>query len=112
MDSPLIRAEQLSASTSAATKFHVAYYRRVNDCTAVEAEMHRQLDSCRVNSGREFFDTPLWSAMLLLDRLAGDKQSYGPATPMAELFASFRDSDDPYLNEDEQRQCRELEARL
>lgn len=110
---PLIRAKQLSASTSAPTPFVCAYSRAVNDVTHAEALAHVMLDAERVNEGREFFRVSLPRAMSIMDLIAGgEKARFDPPTPMAELFATFPDDDSPReLTPEERAKCREPETR-
>jgi hypothetical protein len=110
---PNERMQQLSAQTAAAMPFHVLYSREVPDCVKTEADMHRLLDEFRVNDRREFFEVSVADAARILDHLADDALGlHTPATPFAELFASFPDDGSPRpLTEQEQEQCRALEAR-
>ena len=113
-DDPLIRAKQLSAVTSAATHFVVAYSKHVSDVNLIEARMHERFDADRVNKGREFFRIPLFKAIVALDEMAGEDY-WGPKveTPMAELFASFPDDSSPReLTAEERAKCRQLERSL
>jgi hypothetical protein len=108
---PKERARQLSAATAAATPFHVVYSRPTNDVTTAEAQVHALLSEFRVNDGREFFAVSVAQAIAAIDQVCG-VQDRLPATPFAELFASFPDDGSPRpLTEQEQEQCRALEAR-
>ena len=110
---PSVRAKQLTASTSSPTAFNVIYAREVKDANKAERQIHSALAAYRVNEGREFFRVSVFEAARTLDWICGEVTSnLEPATPFAELFASFEDSDDPELNEEEQAKCRELERRL
>lgn len=112
---PLLRAKQLTASTSAPTPFTMAYTRWVKDVTAAEAALHEIFADRRVNEGREFFQVSVMEAVMAMDRVAGGDSEWAhrPPTPFAELFATFPDDGSGrQLSESEQRQCRELEARL
>lgn len=111
---PNLRAKQLTASTSAPTAFTILYSRKVRDCTAVEAAMHRAFAAVRLNERREFFNVSLFEAAKTLDSLAGSITSNfdDPPTPYAELFATFEDRGDGVLNEDEIAQCAGLKSRL
>jgi T5orf172 domain-containing protein len=112
-DDPNTRAGQLSAPTSAPTPFHVAYCRKVPNCNLAERAIHSALANCRVNESREFFKTSVYEAARILDSLLVETFSmHEPPTPFAELFATFADSDDPNLDEEERAACRALEARL
>lgn len=109
------RAKQLTASTSAATAFHILYSRKVADCTLVEQKMHEAFSDRRVNESREFFAVSVYEAGRTLDALAGETFSlFKPLTPFAELFATFRDDNGEgrELTAAEQRACRELEGRM
>lgn len=50
-----IRAKELTTNTSSVDQFSVMQQWEVNDCHKAEAEIHRQLDTFRVNKKREFF---------------------------------------------------------
>lgn len=108
---PMERARQLSASTSAALPFVLAYSRFVAFPFAVEAALHRELDPYRVNDSREFFRLPLHEVIKLVDTY--DEVKSGDALPWANLFATFPDDDSPRsLTEHERWQCEQLAARL
>lgn len=108
---PLERARELSAPTSVATPFVLAYHREVTYPFQVEAAIHRQLDYCRTNDKREFFRLPLHEAVIVMSQF--DELTDEIQTPFAELFASFPDDNSGRkLTEDEQWKCRQLEARL
>jgi hypothetical protein len=112
-EDPNVRAKQLSASTSAATPFHVAYYRRVPQANLAERAIHSALAAYRVNEDREFFKVSLYEAARVLDATLVETFSmHEPRTPFSELFATFADSDDPNLDAEEQAACRALEMRL
>lgn len=53
--SPKERAKQISSGTGVPTEFIVLFSFRTMMCQDVEADIHRILDSYRVNQGREFF---------------------------------------------------------
>lgn len=111
---PLLRAKQLTASTSAPTPFVCAYHRLVNDPFRVESILHRQLVDYRVNDNREFFRLPLHKAISYIEQF--DDVSWKADqidTPFAELFASFPDDGSGReLTADEAAQCRALSERL
>lgn len=113
-DDPLVRAKQLSASTSVVVPFVVAYSRQVSDVNEVERLMHQYLDEYRVNQGREYFRVSLYKAVNTLDLIVGgNKASWEPLTPFAELFASFDDDGTAReLTPEEQKKCRVLEAKV
>lgn len=109
---PEERAAQLSASTAAPTPFHVAYSQRARDVTTAEQQVHAILAPYRVNESREFFAVPLALAIQAVQRVCG-YQMWLPATPFAELFATFPDDGEGReLTVEEQQRCRELEWRL
>lgn len=113
INDPNFRAQQLSASTSAATPFHIIYSREVDDCFTVEKQMHAAFADRRVSKNREFFAVSLYEASRTLDSLSGNIFSkMDPPTPFAELFASFPDRGDGKLNEEEIKACRKLEKQL
>lgn len=122
---PVRRARELGAGSGSPEAFEIVYYRDFEDCFAAETQLHRQFDAQRHNRSREFFEITPDEAIQAMDDLAGEdrlesqgitggQQRSGStvATPFAELFSSFKPSDDPYLNADERRQCRELAGRL
>lgn len=66
--SPMARAMELSASTSAPMKFQVLCYGEFKDPAAAELDMHQRLDSYRINQKREFFRAPFeWIYTSLLE---------------------------------------------
>jgi len=115
-DDPLNRLAQLSASTSAALPFALAYSRRVANPFEVEAALHRQLAEFRLNSSREFFRVPLHKIITLIEAyeeaselLAGKKVE----TPWSELFATFKDDGSPReLTPSERKACQRLRTQL
>jgi hypothetical protein len=115
-DDPLNRLAQLSASTSAALPFALAYSRRVSSPFEVEAALHRQLAEFRLNSSREFFRVPLHKIITLIEAyeeapelLAGKRVE----TPYAELFATFKDNGTPRtLTKKERQACQRLRNQL
>lgn len=59
--SPHARAAELSKVTGVPTPFDVVYYAEVSDPMGQEKRVHEALSAYRVNSGREFFKTHLWT---------------------------------------------------
>lgn len=53
-----LRAEELSASTSALDRFLVVQRWSVGNCVRAEARIHERLESYRLSSHREFFKAP------------------------------------------------------
>jgi hypothetical protein len=116
---PLERARQLSASTSAATPFVVAFQRHISFPFRAEAAIHVALADYRINDSREFFRIPLHKAIEQIERFdeipecAPRRNVEEMALPWAELFSSFRDDgSDRTLDEQEQALCRDLAHRL
>lgn len=112
---PLLRAQQLTASTSAPLAFRMAYTRWVKDVTAAEGALHQLFADRRVNENREFFQVSVLEAVMAMDRVAGGQSEwvYQPPTPWAELFSTFPDDGaGRELNDVERAQCRDLEARM
>lgn len=108
---PDLRAQQLTASTSAPTAFTCVYSRWVDDVTTGEARVHEMLAHCRINERREFFGCSIYEACLAVDRVAGGapRVHHDPPTPLADLFATFPDDGGPReLTESEQAQIRAL----
>ncbi len=54
-----VRAKELGRATGVPLPFGVLHHEEVGDCAAVEQEIHKRLDSRRVNPSREFFLGPL-----------------------------------------------------
>lgn len=122
---PIRRTRELGASTGVPGEFTLSYYRDFDDCFAAETLLHQRLSDRRPNESREFFDISIEDAIQAIDEIVGKNEKVGSGgivatchrvreiqTPWAELFASFTPSDDPYLNEQERSQCRDLERRL
>lgn len=110
---PHERARQLSAATASPTPFYVAYTRFHNNASAAEAAVHEILDEYRVNDSREFFSCSLQQAVNAIDRICGCLHASSPATPYANLFASFPDdSGGRELTEEEREKCRDLARTL
>lgn len=123
---PLRRAKELSAGSSSPQPFEIVYYRDFSDCFEAETIAHAELSDCRSNDSREFFKTSIDQAVRVIDsiRLESNHVTGGSVktwrapmastiqTPFAELFASFKESDDPYLNLEERAQCRKLEKSI
>ncbi|MGL5796622.1 MAG: GIY-YIG nuclease family protein, partial [Cetobacterium sp.] len=49
------RCAEISSSTGVAVPYEIAYYKEVEDCVALEREIHKYFKNCRVNKQREFF---------------------------------------------------------
>ncbi len=112
---PLERAKQLSAPTSVAIPFVLAYYREVEMPFQVEAEIHRALTDRRTSDSREFFKMPLHEAVTILDRYEGirPEPENSVSTPWAELFATFPDDGSGReLTDEEQLKCDILAAQI
>ena len=56
---PEVRAKQISASTGVALPYKVEWAFQCFNGEQLEHEVHRELESYRVNQHREFFDIPL-----------------------------------------------------
>ncbi len=56
--SPTERAAELTSNTGSPDGFHVMQTWTVENCSAVEAQIHRVLAPYRINSRREFFQAP------------------------------------------------------
>lgn len=125
---PLRRVRELSASSGVPKPFSLLYYRDFDDCFAAETEAHRKLAHRRSNQSREFFEITEDEAVDTINSLtnspsggitggashgAGRVRSGPPvATPWADLFATFKPSDDPELTPMERALCGGLRARL
>ncbi len=115
---PLERARQLSASTSAASPFVVAYHKHVAFPFRAESAIHLALDQYRVNDSREFFRAPLHVIITEFDRCQETpEQRVALAAemelPFSWLFSSFPDNEGGRdLTPAEQVLCRDLERRL
>jgi hypothetical protein len=114
---PVERARQLSAGSGIPYPYTVVYSRRVAFPFAVEANLHSQLDSYRINDSREFFKAPLHQIITLIERHdevpeVGEMNEGPLDLSYSELFATFPDDGEPRMLTDEERaQCRELESR-
>jgi hypothetical protein len=64
------RAEQISRGTGVPTKFIVEYALKCFNGQALEAEIHKNLHSYRVNNDREFFQISLEEAKRVVDLLS------------------------------------------
>ncbi len=118
---PLERTKELSAATGVPTPFVLAHYRHVAFPFQAEAEIHRNLEYCRINESREFFMISLAEAIGIIDRYQ-ESETEDPEvrqiqcdmvsaeeTPMALLFSTFPDDGTPReLTEMEQAQCRAI----
>lgn len=125
---PIRRARELSAGSGVPKPFNLVYYKDFDDCFAAETEAHRKLAHRRSNEKREFFEITIDEAVDTLNGLksaesggltgggntgAGRVRSGPPvATPWAELFATFKPSDDPELTPMERALCGGLRERL
>lgn len=108
---PIERAKQLSASSGVPYPYTVCYQRFVDMPFQVEAALHRMLDSYRINDSREFFRIKLHKIIELAEsyeEVRWEAGAYDREYRFAKLFASFPEGPDN-LDENEQRQCRELE---
>lgn len=56
---PEVRAKQISTSTGVALPYKVEFAFQCFNGEALEHEVHRKLEYCRVNQNREFFDITL-----------------------------------------------------
>ena len=56
---PEVRAKQISTSTGVALPYKVEFGFQCFNGEALEHEVHRKLEYCRVNQNREFFDITL-----------------------------------------------------
>lgn len=115
-NSPLERARQLSASTSSALPFVIAYSRRVANPFQVETSIHNQLEDYRVNESREFFNVPIYKVITLIEKFEEAPELYRRKrveTPFAELFAKFPDDGEAReLTTEERLACGNLPHRL
>jgi hypothetical protein len=59
---PEVRAKQISTSTGVALPYKVEFAFQCFNGEALEHEVHRKLEYCRVNQNREFFDITLSEA--------------------------------------------------
>ena len=126
---PLQRAAELSAATGVPEPMGIAYYRDFSDAFLAESLIHDHFAYARINELREFFAAPLDDVIAFIDGLVSNSEyqdglsSEGvcggearavklPATPWAELFATFDPDGPPELTADERAQCRTLEASL
>jgi len=80
--SPEERAAELSGNSGMPTEFIVAYSAQVSDCDEVEKLVHERLKEFRLNSGREFFRTPLRHAVQVISEIASDYRIPGISRTM------------------------------
>ena len=66
---PETRAKQISASTGVALPYKVEWAFQCFNGEQLEQEVHRELESYRVNQNREFFDIPLVEAQEAIEAL-------------------------------------------
>jgi hypothetical protein len=66
---PEERAYQISSATGVATPFKVEYAFKCHEGEFLEAEIHRHLDSCRVNTNREFFSIGIKEAKEVIEEI-------------------------------------------
>ena len=66
---PYTRAKQISASTGVALPYKVEWAFQCFNGEQLEQEVHRELESYRVNQNREFFDIPLVEAQEAIEKL-------------------------------------------
>ena len=66
---PHIRAKQISASTGVALPYKVEWAFQCFNGEQLEQEVHRELETYRVNQNREFFDIPLVEAQEAIEKL-------------------------------------------
>jgi len=66
---PEERAYQISSATGVATPFKVEYAFKCHEGEFLEAEIHRHLDSCRVNTNREFFSIGIKEAKEIIEEI-------------------------------------------
>lgn len=63
------RAQQISRSTGVPISFSVAYAFKCFNAHALEGEIHRYLNPCRVNNDREFFQISVEEAKEAIQKL-------------------------------------------
>ncbi len=66
---PEVRAKQISASTGVALPYKVEWAFQCFNGEQLEQEVHRELETYRVNQQREFFDIPLDEAQETIVKL-------------------------------------------
>ena len=66
---PEVRAKQISASTGVALPYKVEWAFQCFNGEQLEQEVHRELETYRVNQNREFFDIPLVEAQEAIEKL-------------------------------------------
>lgn len=66
---PHTRAKQISASTGVALPYKVEWAFQCFNGEQLEQEVHRELETYRVNQNREFFDIPLAEAQEAIEKL-------------------------------------------
>lgn len=109
---PLDRIRELSSSTSVPTPFQLAYYQPSVDIDNDEKRMFSFFENKRVSDNREFFKLSLYQAAIYLDAITNHGSNFEPATPFAELFATFPERPDGQLNKKEIAACQRLAQKL
>ena len=134
---PLRRVKELSSPTGVPGEYQLSYYHAFSDAFVAESLAHDHFQTRRIDESREFFEVPVAEAVAFLETVGSSTAyrdrvetwddgiesnpikggTYQPPveevkTPFAELFLSFPDRGDGVLNEEEQAQCRALEAQL
>ena len=66
---PETRAKQISASTGVALPYKVEWAFQCFNGEQLEQEVHKELESYRVNQNREFFDIPLAEAQEAIEKI-------------------------------------------
>ena len=69
---PAQRAQELGSATGVPLPFEIVASWDVGDCAAVEREVHRRLDHCRINPRREFFCAGLPQIVSTLENVLSD----------------------------------------
>ena len=67
---PDLRAVELSSSTSIYGDFQLLYFVHVEDRLTAENLVHKELAKYRKSEGKEFFEAPLSTIIMSLDRVA------------------------------------------
>jgi hypothetical protein len=64
------RAKELSSATGVPHGYVVVYHDIVSDCAKAEKEVHKRLDSHRINQRREFFEVSVKTAIEVVREVA------------------------------------------
>lgn len=92
--SPMLRAEQLSSSTSVPTRFNVLFYIECSNHKETERECHEALHEYRVSISREFFNCDPRSIRDFVSEFAREGYLETKTDSWASLLKSIEEEED------------------